>query len=77
MYICLGLDVVFRDVNGWDRIRSDFAFTISYTTFFHRIRSGADNDRLRIRGRIYHIADSGVETERIRGRNNLIGYVRA
>ena len=50
-----------RDVNG-----SDFVVTISYTIFFHRIRTGADNDRLRIRGRIYHITDLGAETERIR-----------
>ena len=62
-----------RDVNRRDWIRFSLYHIIYH--IFHRIRSRADNDRLRIRGRIYHIMDSGVETERIRGGNFLIGYV--
>jgi hypothetical protein len=65
-----------RDVNGSDRIGLDFVFTISFTICFRRIRSGADNDRMQIRKRIYLIADSKQKWSGFRAEIKLIGSVR-
>jgi hypothetical protein len=69
-----GVDAIARDVNG-----SDFAFTIFSTMCFHRIWSGADNVWMRIRKRIYLIADSerkwsGFVTEK---KTNRIGTFKS
>jgi hypothetical protein len=46
-----------KDWQECKRIGSDFASTISYTTFFHRIQSEMDNDRMQIQKRICWTAD--------------------
>jgi hypothetical protein len=43
---------------------------------FHRIRSGADNDRMRIRKRIYLIADSERKWSGFGAEIKLIGSIR-
>jgi hypothetical protein len=43
---------------------------------FHRIWSGADNDRIRIRKRIYLIADSERKWSGFGAETKLIGLVR-
>jgi hypothetical protein len=55
--------------------RSDFAFTISSTMCFRRIRSGSDNDRMRIRQWIYLITDSERKWIGLGTETKLIGLV--